>query len=340
MTFALIIIAFSISVILTDLLSRPQSILYLIDQPNARSLHTRPIPVSGGVAFLTGLLIVTMIAHHFYPFPPPLIWIGYSSLMIAIISFIDDYRTLSPGNRLIVHFLAAILLLWQENLWINQLILAEQIWEIPLLLQPVISLLFIVWMTNLYNFMDGMDGFAGGMALFGFGTLAALGMLADHFLFMLSNLLIASAVAGFLIFNFPPARIFMGDTGASTLGFLAAAMSLWGQQEGIFALWIALLIFSPFIVDATITLLRRLWQGEKIWLAHKHHYYQRLVQLGWGHRRTVLWEYGLMASCSGSALLAPSGAGQWGLLGGWVLIYSGLIYLVGRLEQKAMSHLQ
>lgn len=342
MILTLIAIAFLISALLTYYFSRPQTALYLVDEPNARSLHRYPVPVSGGIAFLIGFMIAVTIASQFYPLPSQLIGIGLSGLMIAVISFVDDYRSLAPGYRLVVHFLAAILLLWQGNLWITQFILPEKLWEISPLLQTVISLLFIVWMINLYNFMDGMDGFAGGMALFGFGTLAALSAHTPHIFFMIINLLIASSVTGFLLFNFPPARIFMGDTGASTLGFLAAAMSLWGSQQGIFPLWIALLLFSPFIVDATLTLLQRLLQGEKVWLAHKNHYYQRLVELGWGHRYTVLWEYGLMASCSGSVLVAPhlSAPAQWSLLTGWGIIYSLLIYLVGRLEKNSIINIQ
>ena len=97
----------------------------------------------------------------------------------------------------------------------------------------------------------------------------------------------------------PAGRLFLGDTGSTALGFLAAAGSLWGSQAGLFPFWAALWVFSPFIVDATVTLLRRLVCGERIWEAHRSHYYQRLVLLGWGHRRTVLAEYVLMLACAG-----------------------------------------
>ena len=149
-------------------------------------------------------------------------------------------------------------------------------------------------------------------------------------------LLVAAASVGFLVWNFPPARIFLGDTGSTTLGFLVAACSLWGSATGLFPFWVALLVFSPFSVDATVTLLRRLWKGERIWEAHRSHYYQRLVLLGWGHRRTVLVEYGLMLSCAAAALLAVHlpGIGQAALALGWLLIYGGLMWGVGRLERQ------
>ncbi|MBE9562938.1 MAG: glycosyltransferase family 4 protein, partial [Proteobacteria bacterium] len=284
----LICLAFVLSAGLTLYFSHPKTFLCILDKPNERSLHEQPTPVTGGVAILLACAITLFLVDLFY-FPiQDYSWLFFSCFLIAIISFIDDCRQIFIPYRLLIHCVAAILLLWNYDFGI----LFEL--EIPKFLQITISFLFIVWMTNLYNFMDGMDGFAGGMAIFGFGTFAILGGLADQQLFMWLNLIITSSVGGFLIFNFPPAKIFMGDVGASSLGFLAAAFSLWGNHDGIFSLWIALLIFSPFIVDATVTLLRRLLAGEKIWLAHKSHYYQRLVQIGWGHKRTVLWEYALM----------------------------------------------
>ena len=115
----------------------------------------------------------------------------------------------------------------------------------------------------------------------------------------------------------------MGDTGSSLLGLLAGGLSMWGAREGVFPFWVALLVFSPFIVDATVTLLRRLGRGERVWQAHKSHYYQRLVQSGWGHRKTVLYEYVLMLACGLSALLAQqlNLQGQVALILFWCLVY-------------------
>jgi UDP-N-acetylmuramyl pentapeptide phosphotransferase/UDP-N-acetylglucosamine-1-phosphate transferase len=179
-------------------------------------------------------------------------------------------------------------------------------------------------MLNLYNFMDGIDGLAGGMAVFGFGALAVLGWIAAAPGFALLSLSIAVASLGFLVFNFPPARIFMGDVGAGTLGFLAGLLTLWGVRAGIFPFWVGVLVFSPFIVDASWTLLRRLATGEKPWQAHRAHAYQRLVQAGWNHRRTTLCEYGLMIICGLSAILVilqeNSFFGSVVLLA-WVLLY-------------------
>jgi len=339
MAVLLVIFTFAVSTFLTERFSRPQTVLYIVHEPTARSLHTRPVPISGGVSILVATTLSVILSSQFYPFNQCLIWISSSGLLIAIVSFIDDCHPISALHRLLIHFIAAYLFLWQSHLWIESVALPGITILLPASLQIGISLLFVVWMINLYNFMDGMDGFAGGMTIFGFSGLAILGSLTDQALFTILNLIVVGATAGFLIFNFPPAKIFMGDTGASSLGFLAAAFSLWGNHEGMFPLWVTFLLFSPFIVDATVTLARRLLRREKIWLPHKSHYYQRLVQLGWGHFRTVLWEYGLMAFCCTSAVIAPLLPiyAQWGLIMIWFFVYLSLIYLVHHLERQANS---
>jgi UDP-N-acetylmuramyl pentapeptide phosphotransferase/UDP-N-acetylglucosamine-1-phosphate transferase len=180
-------------------------------------------------------------------------------------------------------------------------------------------------MTNLYNFMDGSDGLAGGMAVFGFGAFAAAAALAGDASICLAALGIAAAALAFLAFNLPPARVFMGDAGSILLGFLAGALGLLGIARGLWPVWFPVLVFSPFIADASVTLIRRLFRGERIWEAHRSHYYQRLVQLGWGHRRTALVEYLLMAIV---ATLAVAGVGrsvaaQLAVVGVVVLLLTG-----------------
>ena len=151
-----------------------------------------------------------------------------------------------------------------------------------------VSVLFFIWMANLYNFMDGMDGFAGGMTAFGFGFLAYFGWQAHFPVMLMIALFVPWVLLGFLIHNFPPARIFMGDAGSITVGFLAGTLMILGVRDRIFELLGSRHVFSPFIVDATVTLTRRVLRCKKIWDAHREHYYQRLVLSGWSHRRTVL----------------------------------------------------
>jgi UDP-N-acetylmuramyl pentapeptide phosphotransferase/UDP-N-acetylglucosamine-1-phosphate transferase len=162
----------------------------------------------------------------------------------------------------------------------------------------------VAWMINLYNFMDGADGLAGGMAAIGFCAYAGAAGLAGNTLLAVMSLCVAAAAAAFLVFNFPPARIFMGDSGSIPLGFLAAALGLLGWRDGSWPLWFPLIVFAPFVVDASVTLARRALRGERFWQAHRSHYYQRLVLIGWSHRQLAIAEYGLMLVGAVAAVLA------------------------------------
>ncbi len=307
----------------------------MLDHPNERSLHSHPTPRTGGIAIFSAIFLASFLIVWEYSSLPKLFWLALSVILVVTVSFLDDRYRVEVMQRLFIHLGAASLLLIGGFILYNWQ-LPEVVWHWPIWIDVGLSLFFIVWMINLYNFMDGMDGFAAGMAVIGFGCFAVFGWLAGNILFFNLSLVIMAASAGFLIFNFPPARIFMGDVGSSLLGLLAAALSLWGAREGIFPFWAALMVFSPFIVDATATLIRRLFRGEKICQAHKTHYYQRLVQLGWGHRKTVLWEYGLMVACAISALWAvrQTVITQWLILSLWVVLYSLLMLWIPRLEEK------
>lgn len=327
-------LAFAVALAGAGWLARPNARWRLLDHPNARSLHQHPIPRTGGWAALGGMVIgCTGLALFLPDTRLRLMLLVFGLLPLVFVSWLDDRRGVAARWRFSVHVGAAV-----------SLVLADFTltpYPIPglsgtLLFWAVSGFtgLFIVWMINLYNFMDGMDGFAGGMAVIGFTTLAWLGRADAGFAGVC--LTIAAASAGFLAYNFPPARLFLGDTGSTALGFLAAAGSLWGSQAGLFPFWAALWVFSPFIVDATVTLLRRLMRGERVWEAHRSHYYQRLVLLGWGHRRTVLAEYALMLTCAGTAMLAvhlPLNGALLLALGGCG-VYGLLMRGVSRLEQR------
>lgn len=285
----------------------------VLDQPNARSLHARPVPRTGGVAILAGL---ALSAIWLPDESLPLLWIA---LALGAASFADDLTGLHPGLRLLMHLAAGACALWQLGL-------AE-----PGALSLVL-LLAVGWMTNLYNFMDGSDGLAGGMAVAGFGAYAAGAHAAGLSGLAELSLALAAANAAFLLFNFHPARVFMGDAGSIPLGFLAGALGVAGWHAGAWPLWFPALAFAPFVADASLTLAKRLLRGEKVWQAHREHYYQRLVRMGLGHRRTALAEYALMAACAGAALGARNApaAVQTGTVAAAVLVLAALAIWIDR----------
>jgi UDP-GlcNAc:undecaprenyl-phosphate/decaprenyl-phosphate GlcNAc-1-phosphate transferase len=274
-----------------------------IDQPNERSLHSKATPRTGGLALMAGTLITWLFSGVSW------YWILLSAALIAV-SLVDDMRGLAVRWRLLIQLLVCMIFLAMhpENItwWII----------LPLLLA-------MVWTINFYNFMDGSDGLAGGMAFFGFGAYALAAWLSDDIHLALMCAAVASASLAFLLFNFHPAKIFMGDSGSVPIGFLVATIGLFGWQRDLWPAWFPLLVFSPFIVDATVTLLKRLVRNEKFWEAHKSHYYQHLIQIGWGHRKTAIVEYGLMLAVAASAiLLLKQGITLTSIvLAVWVLFY-------------------
>lgn len=288
-----------------------------MDQPNERSLHTVPVPRTGGIGVLAGLL-----AGWLLNWQPWMLLLLAGIVMLAAISFLDDLKGIAVRWRFLAHFVAAGGFLYAG-------FLSLPIWLV------LVVLFVMVWMTNLYNFMDGSDGLAGGMALFGFSAYAVAGWLKGDLGFAIANGAIAASALGFLTFNFHPARIFMGDVGSIPLGFLAAAMGLVGMEKGLWPAWFPVLVFSPFIVDATFTLFRRLLQGEKVWQAHRSHFYQRLVQMGWGHRKTALGEYGMMAVTGGTALWLIEKSSEMQLT--WLMVWFMIYVVLGVTISRAWS---
>jgi UDP-N-acetylmuramyl pentapeptide phosphotransferase/UDP-N-acetylglucosamine-1-phosphate transferase len=301
---ALLVAACATSLLLALLLRRADALP--VDLPNERSLHQRPIPRIGGLAVFPGI-VVACVAVGAGAAAVPLVL----ATVLFLLSIVDDWRGLPAGLRFGSHFVVAAGYAW----WIGG--------ASPLALAGAFAM---AWMTNLYNFMDGANGLAGGMTAIGFGVLALAG----------GEPLLASAVVGaalgFLRYNFDPARIFLGDAGSIPLGFLAGALCFAGVAQGRWPLWFPLLVFAPFVIDATITLLRRMARREKFWAAHRQHYYQRLVRLGWSHRRLALAEYALMAGCGALALalLAAPPLLQAAGVAGCLAFHAGLMWWIDR----------
>jgi UDP-N-acetylmuramyl pentapeptide phosphotransferase/UDP-N-acetylglucosamine-1-phosphate transferase len=191
-----------------------------------------------------------------------------------------------------------------------------------------VAVLAIAWITNLYNFMDGADGMAGGMAVAGFGAYALAAVLAGAADLAIPSSMIAAAAGGFLVLNFPPAKVFMGDAGSIPLGFLAGALGLAGIAQGVWSWWFPLLVFSPFVVDASVTLTRRALRGERVWQAHREHAYQKLVRSGWSHRRLLAAEWPLMAAAAATALALRTSPAVLSGLTLVAAVYAALLWAV------------
>ena len=290
-----------------------------MDHPNERSLHATPTPRIGGLGILAGVLFawVWLIDAVLLP-------VLLGTLALAAVSVLDDMRGLPVGIRFLAHFVAAAgcLLAFGFNGW-----------------ALLAGTLAVVWTTNLYNFMDGSDGLAGGMATIGFGALALAAWLGGAPALAALCAAIAAAALAFLRFNFPPARVFMGDAGSIPLGFLAAMLGIVGTMQQVWSGLFPLLVFSPFIVDASVTLVRRTLRGEKIWKAHRSHYYQRVVLLGASHRQLALAAYLLMVVMAALAFaLAILPKYSLGVLAISVAIYLLLFLAIDSRWRRCLSN--
>ncbi len=260
----------------------------LVDVPNERSSHTAPTPRGGGLAIVIAVTVgvVWLAACGIVPADRTTWAVLAAALGVAAVSFADDLRPVTFGVRLIVHAVAAAVVLWAVGSW--------RVVELPLLgvvslgvIGLPVTLLWMVGLTNAYNFMDGIDGIAGAQAVVaGVGWFAILG--PEPGLGAAAALLAAAAAVGFLVHNWSPARIFMGDVGSAFLGFMFAAIPVVEAPHSARMPAVGLLVVWPFVADTGVTFFRRLVSGERVVEAHRSHLYQRLVSRGWSHARVAL----------------------------------------------------
>lgn len=267
-----------VSLFLTGALRRYALARSLIDIPNARSSHSVPTPRGGGVAIVVSFLLSLPLMAGMGLLAWSLAWalLG-SGAGIAVLGFLDDHGHIAARWRLLGHFAAAgWALLWLGGL--PPLTLFGLVVDLGWF-GHALAAVYLVWLLNLYNFMDGIDGIAsieaicvclGGALLYVLQDIASSALPAEP----LVVLLLAAAVLGFLFWNFPPARIFMGDAGSGFLGITLGVLSLQAAWIAPQLLWSWLILLGVFIVDATFTLLCRLWRGDRVYEAHRSHAYQ------------------------------------------------------------------
>ncbi|SDX22578.1 glycosyltransferase family 4 protein [Pseudomonas sp. NFACC08-1] len=245
----------------------------IIDVPNARSSHTSPTPRGGGVAIVISFLLALPILAFYNFIIWPTVWaLLVSGSAIAVLGFLDDHGHIAARWRLLGHFAASMwALFWLGGLPALTLfgVELELAW-----LGHILAVFYLVWMLNLYNFMDGIDGIASVEAICACLGASLLYWLAGFDSLIVVPLALAMSVAGFLYWNFPPARIFMGDAGSGFLGIILGLMSLQAAWASPKLFWVWLILLGVFIVDATVTLLRRMLRGDKVYEAHRSHAYQ------------------------------------------------------------------
>ena len=309
-----------------------------LDLPNQRSLHTQPTPKGGGIV-IVGMVILASVS---------LMWcvsgmdgifaaLGISALGFGALGWWDDHRSLRIRSKLLVEFAVGVIVVWlidlPRELQFSGLAIPALL---PFLVVPI-ALLWIIWMTNLYNFMDGVDGLVASQAIFSSIVIAGWFLLYGDVGMALFCLALAGAGIGFLILNWYPARVFLGDVGSLTLGVVFALLALHGVAKYQMPVSAFLLLYGLFLFDATVTLGRRCLTGERWWEAHATHFYQRAVRSGVGHARVSI------LALLGSGCLAVLGTlDMLGIGPGMLWFPLGLVLVmlmmvgVRRLEQRAI----
>jgi UDP-N-acetylmuramyl pentapeptide phosphotransferase/UDP-N-acetylglucosamine-1-phosphate transferase len=291
-----------------------------VSVPDHRTLHGSATLRTGGWAVCLGVAAGWVTGRQ----TPDWTW-----TFVPLVGFfvLEDWRGTPAWTRLAVQLGCAFLFaaLAAESatvpLWVGAKPLASA-------LAIGIAVVGVVWMANLYNFMDGSDGLASLSTVIGFSALGLAAILHDDGSLVAVTMPVVAATLPFLFLNWSPARIFLGDAGAVAIGFLAGAAGADGIVRGVWPVWFPVLVFAPLAVDATVTLVRRGVQGYRVMEPHRDHCYQRLVQLGWGHARTAV-AYGIaVAGCAGSGIvvLALAPEAGWATLGAWLALL-GLVYL-------------
>lgn len=292
-----------------------------LDHPNHRSLHRTSIPRTGGIAILIGILIASGISRL-----DGLVVLVALAVALGTMSIFDDAHGLPVRIRLFAQVSAAAIFIWVHKGFVD----GGAVF--------ILCVLTIAWMTNVYNFMDGSDGLAAGMTVFGFGAYAFGAWSANAIDIAMLSAAIAGAGAGFLIFNFHPARIFMGDSGSIPLGFLAGGIGMMGWLDGIWPLGFPAVVFSPFLIDATVTLAVRLLGRKRVWQAHRDHFFQKMILMGFGHRNTALVEYIVMLVCGiGGMFVLNLPERQLTMVAMWVAGYAILLGIIELLWRRGSS---
>lgn len=317
---ALILAGTLLGLLLTPLVTSASMSLGLVDAPGGRKVHSTAVPRSGGLAIVTAatmalLLVVWSLplvgtaAPDFRPLWPVLV----GAALVFAVGLLDDVTTLGAGPKLAVQAVAAGIVMW-SGLLIERLTIGGSTLQLDALAYPV-TLAWIIGLTNAFNLIDGIDGLATGVAVIAGTTCAAILVWRGHSAEAMMLTALVGAAVGFLVYNFAPASIFLGDGGSLLFGFVLATTAITGWQKGATALaaGVPLLIFALPIADSALALVRRSrarpTNGRSIGATLRHiaqpdreHIHHRLLAIGWSVRRTVLVLYGITAILSLLAL--------------------------------------
>lgn len=315
-TLLLIIFSMIVSLILTPIVIKVSHKLGVVDQPNFRKVHKNPTSVLGGTVILLSFLLGIWLGHPIETEVKPLV-IG--AVLIYLVGLIDDIYDLTPIIKLLGQVIAALVVVYYG--------VTIDFISLPIgptihfgILGIPITVVWIVAITNAINLIDGLDGLASGVATIALMTIGFIAILqANIFIMMICSVLIG-ALLGFLFFNFHPAKIFLGDSGALLIGFIVGFLSLLGFKNITFvSLFFPIVILAVPFIDTLFAMIRRVKKGQHIMQADKSHLHHKLLELGYSHRQTVILIYSIALLFSLSSIILYLSQ-PWGVLMMLILI--------------------
>ena len=256
----------------------------IVANPNFRNLHASPLPVGGGIVFSFVFVFGLFFIWRFNHISDDLFWVlGVGGCVAALFGFLDDLKDIKASSKLAVHLLLSGWALF----WLGGGPLLSIDW-IPVLVAIPVTALFLVWMVNACNFMDGIDGMAVSGAVFVSGAITLVMLLTNSKSeFIIVPVLLLTTTSTFMVFNWPPASIFMGDSGSVFLGYIFGALILFTVKSGDISIWTWLIVFGYFFADTAVTQFMRIILVKKWYLPHRSHAYQNLARITGSHLKVT-----------------------------------------------------
>lgn len=269
----------------------------VVDTPNERSLHQGQIPRGGGLVIVTLLLLSLLTMAIATPRSITFLALFVLTLAWAVLSWVDDRTDLSPRRRLLFQLGFAACTVAAFG-WVNTLQISSYSYISLSWFGLICTFIGVLWLSNLYNFMDGMDGLAASQTIIAATTIAFWFWQAGDTALAICCMVLAAASYGFLLRNWHPAKVFMGDVGSITIGAFFATMLIYGQSRYQIPAISFVLLLAVFVFDSSVTILKRIWRREKFWLPHRSHYYQRAALLGFNQGAVTVASVVLMIVCA------------------------------------------
>lgn len=329
--FLIVFVTFLVSVLLVPIVKKVAEHVGAMDVPNARKVHKKPMPRLGGlaiyIAFLLGYILYGQISTQ-------MISILIGSFLLIIVGIFDDINSIPAKYKFLVQTIAASIVVVYGKLGFSELTILGLSFHFPMIINDILAIFFIVAITNAINLIDGLDGLSSGISAIYFLTIAVIALITNKLggIDIILSLIMLGATLGFLFHNFPPAKIFMGDTGSLFLGFMISIIALLGYKVTTFtSLVVPIVVLAIPIFDTLFAILRRLLKGQSVAVADKEHFHHQLLKMKYSPVASILIIYAIDIAFAVVSILYVLGDNQFAIAI-YVILMILLLFIVLRTD--------